>query len=457
MNKERECYPRIHFTPKTGWMNDPNGLVWHDGIFEMYYQSNPWGIDWDNMSWGHARSRDLIHWEHEETAMYPDEHGMMYSGSGIKVSREIASGILREKDEKENGTESVGYVNLPEEVLLFIYTAAYSEPDYPHTPHMTIRLAYSIDGGKTLHKKSGRLLNEVSGVNRDPKVFWHEQSGSYVLVLWIRGNEFGIWRSEDMRWFKQASTVQLESGFECPDLFCLSVSDEDGKALFEKQWVFWAADGSYYIGSFDGYSFNQTQERRRAYCTELPYAAQTWYGVPDGRIISIPWLKTKCICKTYTGTMGLPRELSLVKKENAYVLKQVLAEEIRNARKKIADRISQGEVRILEDAAIDVEFYGRADFTMEFTGEGEHILVSVSYNAKRSCLSVTCNEVTEFIRLGWREEAENVEIIYDRGILEISANDGLITGAADLPSLRCEVCRKICLHGKAKADISIIL
>ena len=86
-SKKENCYPKLHFAPKYGWLNDPNGLVYHDGIYELYFQSNPNGVEWDDMTWGHARSTDLIHWEELEPVLYPDENGMMYSGCGLRNDR----------------------------------------------------------------------------------------------------------------------------------------------------------------------------------------------------------------------------------------------------------------------------------------------------------------------------------------------------------------------------------
>ncbi|MBQ9696426.1 MAG: glycoside hydrolase family 32 protein, partial [Oscillospiraceae bacterium] len=292
--EKTQFVPNIHFAPVFGWLNDPNGLVWHDGVYELYIQHNPDAPWWANMTWGHARSTDLVHWEELEPTLYPDENGLMFSGCGLRNDREL--------------------LGLPKDALLFPYTAAShrplstkeqestgSVPAEHFRPHFTIRLAYSTDGGDTMIKKDGTILDELEPDNRDPKVFWHEASKAYILVLWLKENEFGIFRSPDLEKFELSQRVTLNSGYECPDLFELPVEEESGELTGETRWVFWAADGSYYVGSFDGYSFTQEQPRRLAYTTSLPYAAQTWSGDPKGRVISTAWLRTKTVGGVTTG------------------------------------------------------------------------------------------------------------------------------------------------------------
>ena len=145
--------PRIHFTAQTGWINDPNGLVYKDGYFHLYFQYNPYDIAWGNMCWGHAVSRDLLHWTQQDTVLYPDEHGTVFSGSGV--------------------VNEHGMLGLPESALLFFYTAAGACNRWCENDNSTQRLAYSLDGGATLQKMNWELAT-ICKENRDPKVFWHE-------------------------------------------------------------------------------------------------------------------------------------------------------------------------------------------------------------------------------------------------------------------------------------------
>ena len=170
-SSDAEYRPEVHFTPKNGWMNDPNGLVYQDGTYHMYFQHNPFDINWENMCWGHAVSTDLLHWEQQDTVLFPDEHGTIFSGSGV----------VNEK----------GLLGLPRDALVFFYTAAGNCNDWAVGRNFTQRLAYSRDGGKTFTKSDLGEVETISWENRDPKVFWHEESRAYIMVLWIEGNTFG--------------------------------------------------------------------------------------------------------------------------------------------------------------------------------------------------------------------------------------------------------------------------
>lgn len=282
--------PKYHFTAARGWINDPNGLVYKDGVYHLYFQYNPFDTRWENMSWGHATSRDLINWTQQETVMYPDENGYMFSGSGF--------------------VNKNGCLGLPEDALMFYYTAAGECRPWTAERLFTQRLAYSIDGGKTLIKTDRGVVPVISHENRDPKVFWHEETKSYIMILWVDGNEFAILRSTDLEKWNISQRFELTDGFECPDLICLT--DETGK-----HWFVTTADGYYYPGEFDGYSFNWSGKRYCLYMNKVPYAAQT-YSNTDGRVIFVPWFRLDFKGRKYTGAMGIPRELGLIKIDNEY-------------------------------------------------------------------------------------------------------------------------------------------
>ena len=287
--------PKMHFTPEVGWHNDPNGLVFADGVYHLYYQWNPYGVAWGNMHWGHAVSRDLINWEHKPMAMEPDEHGTVYSGCGFQ--------------DKENAA------GFGKNTLLFMYTAAGGSnqwsADMGH--RHTQRLAVSVDGGNTLQRVEGAVLAHIAGDNRDPKILFHKESGAYIMVLYLEENEFAVFRSDDLLHWVETQRFSAEGMWECPDLFELPVDNEAG----EKKWVFWSADGYYLIGNFDGYRFTPESGVQSAYSTKLPYAAQTYAGVSD-RVISLAWYRMKNDRGNYRGVMSLPAELSLVKQGENY-------------------------------------------------------------------------------------------------------------------------------------------
>lgn len=440
MTEKNNMYkPSLHFTPSYGWMNDPNGLVYHDGIYELYYQHNPRGIDWNCMTWGHARGTDLLHWEDLGDVLEPDENGLMFSGCAIRNDR--------------------GLLGLPKDALLFFYTAAgHSSRESKGKPY-TIRLAYSTDGGNTLIKKdgiceAGEIMETLAAENRDPKVFWHEESGAYILVLWIENNDFGIWRSEDLEQFTMTQRVTLESGYECPDLFRLPVisAKEGGRETGEEKWVFWTAHGYYYVGSFDGYEFHQEQERRCASQmgsdVVLPYAAQTFSG-PE-KVLSVSWLRTKCVGERTTGMMSIPKEFSLIRNKDGYILRQ-------NFPSAVMEAFAQTENGILDGACClklcnqnplpfvpEPETMGMHDEDMEWEIRflsKETCLLKLECQRDTKKLFFTRGIVTDSCETGC--ELENLELIYDHGILELLGNEGTFYLAVDFPELRAEAVDKM--------------
>lgn len=387
MEKAKNCYPKVHFAAKYGWINDPNGLIYHDGVYEIYFQYNPYGTQWGNMTWGHARTRDFLEYEELAPVLHPDENGTMFSGCGIINER--------------------GLLGLPKDALLLFYTAAGGTNPESEGKIFTIRMAYSLDGGNTYRKSGEPVLESLAAENRDPKVFWHEESGAYILVLWLEEQDFAIFRSTDLEKFTLSQRLTLKGGFECPDLFRLSVKNSE-----ESKWVFWAADGSYYVGEFDGYTFTQTQERKTAYegrveneerKPSLAYAAQTYFGVGD-RVMSLPWLRTECVEEQTTGVMGLPRYFSLIKAGEEYVLCQELPDFVREGLEK-----KQME-ELVEECRLDVEY------------SPENAMLTIRF-AKRTI-------VLENI------DTEDLDIVYDKGVMEIANGENTKIWYCDFPELR---------------------
>jgi fructan beta-fructosidase len=395
--------PTIHFTAQTGWINDPNGLVYKDGVYHLYFQQNPYGIEWGNISWGHAVSRDLLHWAQLETVMRPDENGMMFSGSGIVNSRALLS--------------------LPKDCLLFFYTAAGGTTPESEGRLFTQRVAYSTDGGKTLTKYNRGAIDTIKKENRDPKIFWHSKSSAYICVLWLEENDFAIMRSTDLEHWTQTQTLTLKDAWECPDLFRLSCDDG------ESRWVFWSADGFYFTGDFDGYTFTQKGERRCAYYTKLPYAAQTYSNVAD-RVITIPWLRTKEVKGGYCGAMGLPCELSLVKSDDGYILKQTPVKEYSLAKNNTQN-----------GSAVEVHASGITNAL-----ECEYGGAKISYDPASGTLSLPNAQHA------LPAELKSVTMLFDAEILEIWANDFTLYAVYELPYVEkgCKI-KAVC----AGADISV--
>lgn len=278
--------PQVHYTQRRGWNNDPNGLLYYDGEYHLFYQHNPYEREWENMHWGHAVSRDLIHWTELQEALYPDEHGTMFSGSAV-IDYKNTSGF---------GKESVP-------PMVAIYTAASSD-------RQVQCIAYSLDKGRTWTKYAENPVidskdkwNSVD--TRDPKVFWFEPIKKWVMALNERDGH-SIYHSDDLKHWDYQSHI---TGFwECPELFELPVDGNPDN----KKWVMYGASGTYMIGEFDGYKF--TPEAGKYYYTNGSiYAAQTYTNIPesDGRRIQIGWGRIAHPGMSFNGCMLIPTSLSL--------------------------------------------------------------------------------------------------------------------------------------------------
>ena len=278
--------PQFHFTTRRGWINDPNGLIYYDGEYHLFYQHNPFERDWENMHWGHAVSKDLIHWNELADALYPDNLGTMFSGSAV-IDYDNTSGF---------GKRNI----LP---MVVAYTAASSD-------RQVQGIAYSLDKGRTFIKYDHNpVINSKEIWNsqdtRDPKMFWYAPAKHWVLVLNERDGH-SIYTSTDLKTWKYESHV---TGFwECPELFELAV---DGNPNNTK-WVMYGASGTYMIGSFNGREFTP-EAGKYCYTTGCIYAAQTFTNIPtsDGRRIQLGWGRVTHPGMPFNGMMLLPTELTL--------------------------------------------------------------------------------------------------------------------------------------------------
>lgn len=278
--------PRFHFTTRRGWNNDPNGLVYYDGEYHLFYQHNPYEIFWGNMHWGHAISNDLIHWKELPDALYPDKLGTMFSGSAA-VDFNNSSGF-------QSGTEKV---------IIAAYTADSKAKEVQC-------IAYSNDRGRTFTKykdnpviDSGKKWHTKN--TRDPQIFWYKPTKKWIMVL-FENNGNSIYTSPDLKNWTYESHV---GGFhECPQLFELPV---DGDKT-NKKWVMYGASGTYMIGDFNGKSF-QVEGGKYRYTAGALYAAQTYNDIPesDGRRIQIGWGRITQRNMPFNQMMLFPTELSL--------------------------------------------------------------------------------------------------------------------------------------------------
>ncbi len=314
--------PQIHFTPRQNWINDPNGMVYANGIWHLYYQYNPSGQDWGNMSWGHATSTDLFHWTEQPVALLPDELGYIYSGSAV-VDKDNTAGF---------GADAI----------VAIYTT--------HGAHEQQCIAYSTDGGMTFTKYEGNpvIRNTSHGDYRDPKVFWSDDYGCWYMIFALGGEHSAqIWKSENLKEWSLCSTFAAGSYsgcnqgvWECTDMFTLDYKGEKKYVVtVNVSGGFPNGGGSgtmYFVGSFDGrrfiadrYAYPLWQEQGLD-----NYASVTWSNTGDRRVC-IGWMNNQLYsgnypCRPWRSAMTLPRELSLVEYDGAPLLRNVIAPEIEN-------------------------------------------------------------------------------------------------------------------------------
>lgn len=397
-----QSHPLIHFTPSAGWINDPNGMIYQDGVYHLFFQYNPFDTKWENMSWGHAVSRDLLHWEQMETAMYPDREGTMYSGSGMVNDREM--------------------LGLPRDAQLYFYTCAGGRSSWSKGKNFTQKIAYSTDGGKTLHKMEGCIVRHIVEENRDPKVYWHEESNSFYMVLYLDKNDFLIMRSSDLKNWKKSQTLTLENAWECPDMRKIPV--EGGG----EQWIFWSADGFYYLGDFDGYEFKTDGVQYKAYATGVPYAAQTFWGTED--VITVPWLRTQNKGKFYTGGMGLPRKMTMAHTEEGLRLRLTPVDSFEASKTNIHSSHTEGKVfcMIQKPGALEICIHMEkpVDFSVNLYG------TPIIYIPSCGKLSVG----TDVVELG--KDLNDFSILADGEFLEVSAQNGLKLAVLEMKNDRME-------------------
>jgi sucrose-6-phosphate hydrolase SacC (GH32 family) len=284
--------PQFHFTSKRGWNNDPNGLVYHEGEYHLFYQHNPYGTKWGNMHWGHAVSPDLIHWVELGDALFAQEKYTIFSGSAV-IDHHNSSGFQRGK----------------EKVMVAAYTAHWD--DRKSNSFQDQHIAYSTDRGRTWKMYEN---NPVIGIqeekwntryNRDPKIFWYKPDAHWVMALYEQIG-ISIYSSDNLKdWVYQS---HVEGFYECPELFELPV---DGDPTNTK-WIMYSGAGSYAIGEFDGKNFNW-ESGKHWYTDGALYAAQTFNNIPasNGRRIQIGWGRIESPGMPFNQLMLFPTEFTL--------------------------------------------------------------------------------------------------------------------------------------------------
>lgn len=429
--------PLFHFSPPYGWMNDPNGMVYHDGMFHMYYQWNPYSTDWASMHWGHAVSRDLMHWQDLPAVFEPEGPETDYWSGCIVFDRDNTCGRFGE----DGG-------------LVAIYTHRLNGLQEQH-------VAFSSDGGNTFTPYEGNPVIPNCGVAdfRDPKVFWMENDSHWHLVL-ARYDTLEFYRSPDLlRWEKTGefgSGYGLHCGFwECPDLYPLSL-EETG----ETKWVLQCGDSpasrtQYFIGHFDGQSFH---------CEDAPgtirlldygyedYSGVTYSNVPDGRRLFVGWLNGTWLwnctpTKGWRGVFSVPRALKLLRRNGHTVLAQMPVDEIRSLYTRqlsLSRSLPEGLSPLpSESSCLDLQLHFHADSHAHSAGivlgasGGDGLKIGIDFDRKRLFVDRSNGCRDDFIQPGQvfskRIEAPvefdtdiSLRILFDQTVAEVFAQDGSV-------------------------------
>lgn len=384
--QETRYRPSYHHTPAYGWMNDPNGMVWYDGEYHLFFQHNPYGSRWENLSWGHSVSRDLVHWEQLPNALEPDSLDMIFSGCAVIDERNTAG--------------------FGKEAMIALYTAAGAR--------QTQCLAYSLDRGRTFTKYAGNpvLVSDAPDF-RDPKIIWHEPTAKWIMIL-AAGQNMEFYSSANLREWRFESRFGEGYGshagvWECPDLFELSVDGDPER----KRWVLICSLGTqsgskvqYFLGDFDGHSFvcdSPADEVKWMDYGRDHYATVTWSNAPDGRRIALGWMNNWQYANdvptlAFRSANTLPRELSLVREGDAVLLASTPSPEVGTRR---------GETVRIDPFTVDTEYNipslsvhegGAYGIEMEIEGGSSEIFGFKLFNCSGEyvdcCISWVDNTVT---------------------------------------------------------------
>jgi len=391
---------QFHFSPRRGWTNDPNGLVFYQGQYHMFFQHNPYGWNWGNMHWGHAVSPDMVHWEEQPDALMPDKLGPMFSGSAVV---------------DWNNSSGFGEAGKPAQVL--IYTAA-------GTPSVQC-IAHSIDGRNFAKYAGNPVVKMIREGNRDPKVIWHEPTHQWVMAMYLDGSDFELLGSKDLKTWTKICAVELPGSSECPDFFELPV---DGNRNNMK-WVFTAASSKYAIGSFDGHSFVPETPVLHGHLGQGYYAAQTFSDIPaeDGRRIQVGWFQTATPGMPFNQTMSIPMELKLVSTPDGPRMSWTPIRELQSLRAgthslppAILTPVSDNPLSGVNCELIELhsEFALDSKSEVVFTVRGATIV----YDGAKQELIVNGHHAPAPLRDG----KQHLTIFCDRMGLEVFADDGLV-------------------------------
>ena len=409
--------PSYHFTPLYGWMNDPNGMVYKDGEYHLYFQYNPYGSKWGNMHWGHAVSRDLIHWEHLDPAIARDPVGHIFSGSSV-VDKKNTAGFGKD-------------------AIIAIYTNNSVNHDEVQC------IAYSNDNGRTFTKYEGNpVLTPFDGLKdfRDPKVFWYEKDKCWFMIV-SADKETRFYKSKNLKKWDYVSAFgkglgQQPCQYECPDFFQLPVNGDEKN----KKWVmtmninpgcwFGGSATEYFVGDFDGKNFTcpDANEVKWLDWGKDHYATVTFSNT-GSRVLAITWMSNWQYAnltpfKQNRGANGLPRELKLYEKNGKYYISEDVAPEVlalRKSTKELGSQTVEGEKAFAgATSGMEGAFEIEADVTADANGiagielynnKRERTLIYIDMKEGKVVMDRTESGLTDF---GKQSVPHDIELAWDK-------------------------------------------
>ncbi|WP_332631838.1 glycoside hydrolase family 32 protein [Halalkalibacter flavus] len=435
--------PQFHFTPKKNWMNDPNGMVYYEGEYHLFYQYHPGGLQWGPMHWGHAVSKDMLTWEHLPIALEPDDLGTIFSGS-VVVDWNDTSGFF-------NGKEG----------LVAIFTHCKEEVQ-------SQSIAFSKDKGRTWVKYHGNPVIPNIGIKdfRDPKVFWHHETNKWIMVL-AAGQKVMLYGSTNLIDWTYLSEFGNDEGahggvWECPDLFQLSV---DGDSSNNK-WVLQVdlgdgaiaggSGGQYFIGEFDGVTFQNENSPNEINWLDYGkdfYAAQSFSDIPekDGRRIWMAWMSNwkyanELPTSPWRSTMSIPREVELRKMENGLIkLFQKPIAELKSLRLDqyvIRNQYVNGDANVLAgqkentfEIVVEIENLTADEFGFKVRQSSNKEETAIGYNVLNNVLFVDRENAGEHefsnqfkgrhsFQMNNSQETFKLHLFVDKSSVEVFFNDG---------------------------------
>ncbi|WP_288591492.1 DUF4980 domain-containing protein [uncultured Prevotella sp.] len=411
----REQYrPLYHHTPAYGWMNDPNGMFFKDGVWHLYFQHNPYGSQWENMTWGHSTSTDLIHWTFQGDPIQPDAWGSIFSGSSVV---------------DKNNTAGFG-----ENAIVALYTSA--------GVNQTQSMAYSTDNGKTFTKYDGNpIITSNVPDFRDPHMFWNEDIKKWNMIL-AAGQQMNIYSSDNLKDWKFESSFGAEYGshggvWECPDLMKMKVRGTD-----KEKWMLVCninpggpSGGSatqYFVGDFDGHKFTCESKPEVTKWMDYGkdhYATVTFDNAPNGRHVALAWMSNwqyanQVPTMQYRSANSIPRDLGLFEYKGNTYCSVTPSEEITAARSKKPSK------SLSEACEMVVNLKGDATITLS-NSKGEKVVMT--YKAKDETFSMdrTLSGKTDFssdfaaiTTAPVYGKMNKLRIFIDKSSIEVFDNDG---------------------------------